>query len=704
MRRATFLTTDPFRGPYLTYGRPPGTICIASGRCHSRRSGRRTLPMTLVDDYLARTPRSRALFERATALAARRLDPDDRLHARPIRRTSRPGPGLRIRDVDGNEYRDFLGNYTSLILGHAHPAVVAAVEAQVRRGSAFAAPTETEVELAEEIRAPRAVDRAPAVHELRAPRRRCSPSGRRGRSPAGRSSPSSSAPTTAPTTRSWPGRRACRRRCPGSSSSCRGATRTASRPPCAAAKASSRRSSSSRSRAPAASARRSPAFLDFLRELTERVGALLIFDEIISFRVAPGGAQERFGVRPDLTTLGKIIGGGYPLAAFGGRADVMAMFDARRPGAVSHGGTFNGSPVAAAAGLATLRELTPDDVRPARRARRAARARVAASIERDGHRRPGRGRRLAVPGLPRGGRDAPSRPASPAARRCSSACCSRASTSRRAAWARSPRSRPRPTSTTSRRRSAARWRARADARRRRARDADVRSATDRASDRTGPVAPMLEISALTARRYVMGRQGLWPGRRWQGLDGTGAAMRAMEDLQLDPLVVVARAHDLMLHSRVVDYAIDDWATLTYERREFFEWGGWLAVRPMEELPYFRVVMRRERDHGHWLEVEREHADGDRGDARRPARARRGQQPRLRDARSDADRPLPRPQGQRARAPLPVAGRRGDGHPARAVRARLRPDRGGRPGRGAARGRPERGRRRPARASRSPPTA
>jgi glutamate-1-semialdehyde 2,1-aminomutase len=102
-----------------------------------------------------------------------------------------------------------------------------------------------------------------------------------------------------------------------------------------------------------------PGFLPFLRSLTERVGALLIFDEIISFRVAPGGAQERFGVRPDLTALGKIIGGGYPLAAFGGRADVMDVFDARRPGAVSHGGTFNGNPVAAAAGLATLRELTP---------------------------------------------------------------------------------------------------------------------------------------------------------------------------------------------------------------------------------------------------------------------------------------------------------------------------------------------------------
>ncbi len=118
----------------------------------------------------------------------------------------------------------------------------------------------------------------------------------------------------------------------------------------------------------------------------------------------------------------------------------------------------------------------------------------------------------------------------------------------------------------------------------------------------------IEIAATTARRFVMGRGGLWPGRRWQGLDGAGAAMRAMEDLQLDPLAVVARAQDLALHSRVLDYSIDDWATLTYERREFFEWGGWLAVRPMGELPYFRVLMRREREKGHWLEVERDHHD------------------------------------------------------------------------------------------------
>jgi uncharacterized protein YcaQ len=119
---------------------------------------------------------------------------------------------------------------------------------------------------------------------------------------------------------------------------------------------------------------------------------------------------------------------------------------------------------------------------------------------------------------------------------------------------------------------------------------------------------VLEISAVTARRYVMGRGGLWPGRRWSGLDGAGTAMRAVEDLQLDPLVVVARAHDLMLHSRVADYTIDDWATLTYERREFFDWGGWLAVRPMDELPYFRVLMRREREQPRWIEIEREHHD------------------------------------------------------------------------------------------------
>ena len=106
---------------------------------------------------------------------------------------------------------------------------------------------------------------------------------------------------------------------------------------------------------------------------------------------------------------------------------------------------------------------------------------------------------------------------------------------------------------------------------------------------------MLTIDITTARRYILGRQGLWPGRRWRGLKGTEQAMRAMEYLQLDPLQIVARNHDINLYSRVVDYTPGLWEGLTYQKRKFFDWGGWLAVRPMDELPYWRVVMRRERD-------------------------------------------------------------------------------------------------------------
>ncbi|MGH2475275.1 MAG: winged helix-turn-helix domain-containing protein [Candidatus Limnocylindrales bacterium] len=116
----------------------------------------------------------------------------------------------------------------------------------------------------------------------------------------------------------------------------------------------------------------------------------------------------------------------------------------------------------------------------------------------------------------------------------------------------------------------------------------------------------MDISPTTARRFILGRQGLWPGRRWRGLTGTERAMRAMEHLQLDPLAIMARAQDLMLASRVIDYRPDDWATLTYGQRKFFDWGGWLAVRPMDELPYWRVLMRRERENGHWRTFEREH--------------------------------------------------------------------------------------------------
>jgi uncharacterized protein YcaQ len=120
------------------------------------------------------------------------------------------------------------------------------------------------------------------------------------------------------------------------------------------------------------------------------------------------------------------------------------------------------------------------------------------------------------------------------------------------------------------------------------------------------VAP-IQISPTTARRYILGRQGLWPGRRWQGLRGTEAAMRAMEHLQLDPLNVVARAHDLMLQSRVIGYQPGQWEILTHQKRRFFEWGGWLAVRPIEELPHWRTIMRRHRDSPYSEAIADEHA-------------------------------------------------------------------------------------------------
>jgi uncharacterized protein YcaQ len=106
---------------------------------------------------------------------------------------------------------------------------------------------------------------------------------------------------------------------------------------------------------------------------------------------------------------------------------------------------------------------------------------------------------------------------------------------------------------------------------------------------------MLTINLETARRFILGKQGLWPGRRGLGIEGTEQAMRAMEYLQLDPLHILARSQDIALHSRVLDYTPGLWEDLAYRQRKFFDWGGWLAVRPMDELPHWRVVMRRERD-------------------------------------------------------------------------------------------------------------
>lgn len=106
---------------------------------------------------------------------------------------------------------------------------------------------------------------------------------------------------------------------------------------------------------------------------------------------------------------------------------------------------------------------------------------------------------------------------------------------------------------------------------------------------------MLTIDIDIARRFILGKQGLWPGRRWRGLAGTEKAMWAMEYLQLDPLQIIARSQDIKLHSRVLNYKPGMWEKAAYQKRKFFDWGGWLAARPMDELPYWRTIMHRERD-------------------------------------------------------------------------------------------------------------
>lgn len=119
---------------------------------------------------------------------------------------------------------------------------------------------------------------------------------------------------------------------------------------------------------------------------------------------------------------------------------------------------------------------------------------------------------------------------------------------------------------------------------------------------------MITIDTATARRFILGKQGLWPGRRWRGSLGTEQAMRTMEYLQLDPLQIIARSHDIALYSRVLDYTPGMWEELAYQQRKFFDWGGWLAVRPMSELPHWRVAMRRERERNERMQaIARDHA-------------------------------------------------------------------------------------------------
>ncbi|HWC74324.1 MAG TPA: glutamate-1-semialdehyde 2,1-aminomutase [Gemmatimonadales bacterium] len=276
------------------------------------------------------------------------------------------GHGSSLADVDGHEYIDYVCSWGALILGHAHPAVLAAVATAAERGWTYGAPCEAEVELAEEVRR-----RMPSLEMMRfvnSGTEATMAAVRLARAATGREliikfdgcyhghadgflvkAGSGVATLGLPDS-------------PGVPAELARLTLTAQFNDDRTV-ADLFRKHADRIAAiivepyvgNAGFIAPEPDFHASLRALCDRHGALLIFDEVMTgFRVAAGGAQEQLGIKPDLTTLGKIVGGGFPVGVYGGRADLMKRIAPEGP--VYQAGTLSGNPVAMAAGLATLRE------------------------------------------------------------------------------------------------------------------------------------------------------------------------------------------------------------------------------------------------------------------------------------------------------------------------------------------------------------
>ena len=276
----------------------------------------------------------------------------------------RRGHGCTVEDVDGNTYIDYLGSWGPLILGHAHPKVVAAVQEAAADGTSFGAPTEREVLLAEAIR--RALPSVEQVRLVSSGTEACMSALRVARAFTGRSKIlkfDGCYHGHADSLLVQAGSGAITFGVPDSAGVSAGVAAETISVPYNSLEAVRAAFAAHGSEIAAVIVEPIAAnmgvippaagFLDGLREITRRHGALLIFDEVVSgFRYGPNGAQGAFGITPDLTTLGKVVGGGLPLAAYGGRREIMEQLAPLGP--AYQAGTLSGNPIATAAGLATL--------------------------------------------------------------------------------------------------------------------------------------------------------------------------------------------------------------------------------------------------------------------------------------------------------------------------------------------------------------
>lgn len=282
------------------------------------------------------------------------------------------GQGAYVEDVDGHRYVDWSLSYGPLVLGHADPRILAAVSGALGRGTTFGAPTRLEVELARRIQA-----RMPHMERLRmvssgteatmsALRVARAATGRDGLIKFAGGYHGHADPFLAEA-----GSGALAHSIPGSAgvpAAVAALTHVAEYNDLGSVEQILRAHPNEIAAIfvePVAGnmgvVAPLPGFLEGLRRLCDETGALLAFDEVITgFRIAPGGARERFGVTPDLATLGKIVGGGLPAAAFGGRADLMGLLAPDGP--VFQAGTLSGNPLAMAAGCATLDALSEPGV------------------------------------------------------------------------------------------------------------------------------------------------------------------------------------------------------------------------------------------------------------------------------------------------------------------------------------------------------